>query len=272
MRKLLLLCFLAVALFASNILNNNIYESDDHVDMVLLLDAPYAGKVVQKKDKDGIALTFEGLNISNPIDKVINSPVIQQVLVNQKSVNETIVYLKSDQIFNISVSKTTDNFGLRIRASIKTSPLGVEDMSNDSQVEMVSQSDFGTAFYIFTSIVFTAILIFIALWIKQNFFNGNKKTFINTNTSWIFGDIEKNPEITVMFKKYIDNENYILLFEFLDERYLVLLGQSNLLLEKFQGNESKNIKFFDENGDKTNMNVQLNEEKLQSYKDKASAE
>ena len=50
MKLLPLLILLTSLLNASNLLTYNIYERSDRVDVMLSFDAPYEGKIFQKKE------------------------------------------------------------------------------------------------------------------------------------------------------------------------------------------------------------------------------
>lgn len=251
---------------ASNVLNHNIYENDSNVDIVLSLDAPFDGKVIQKKDSSGIILSFSNLKTDESIEKNIDSPVIQKIIIQMINSNETTISLKSEQVFNIYVSKINDGFGLRIRTSILSAPIGIEDIASKIPQTSKKESMFFEIMYFCIALVSLMLLFLMIIWRRKIFFLQNQKPIIKAKDSWFFGNMNDNPDINILFKKYLDDSNYVLLFEFNDSKYLVLLGKSNILLEKYKKNENSNIKIFGENKDKTNINIQ-NENKTDS-KDK----
>ncbi len=77
----------------------------------------------------------------------------------------------------------------------------------------------------------------------------------NRSGSWLFQSNEEDQSIKIITQKPIDMKNKITLLKFRDKEYLVLLGENNLLLDKFHADE-------DEIFDKL---LQNDQKKLDSY-------
>ncbi len=169
MRIFALFIAIALPIFASNLLTYNVYERSDRVDVMLSFDAPHEGSISQKNDASSITLTINDLSYDKLIEKSINSPIIQELLIAPEKNNSLKVVLKSDKKISVTASKTVDGFGLRIRSSIASAqsqsseakpaltPLQTQTSSSDSIVDTR---------YIVVIIVLVLLVAFL-FWLKK---------------------------------------------------------------------------------------------------------
>lgn len=274
MRLLLSLCVFVISTYASNLLTYNVYERSDRVDIMLSFDAPHEGSIAQKNDATSITLTINDLSYDRLIEKSINSTIIQELSVVPEKNNSIKIILKSDKQISVIASKTVDGFGLRIRASILQSPAQKPAAVTSSTSTSTSASDMLDTRYILV-IVVLLILVGLMLWIKKRI--GNPSVAKTNGKSWLFNPkTGTSQEVTLLHKKPIDNNNSVVLFEYGSIRYLVMTGNSNVLLEKFENGEVKDNsdfeKIFEENRRKLDDYLKLQDTKLNTYKNKASAD
>ena len=95
--------------------------------------------------------------------------------------------------------------------------------------------------------------------------------------SWLFKKLPQNSqEIKIVYKKQIDTNNAVVLLEFENRRYLVMSGNSNLLLDTFGQSDLKDEgefeKAFEDNRKKLDEYLKLQDQKLENYKEKASSD
>jgi len=265
---------------ASNLLTYNVYERTDRVDIMLSFDAPHEGGISQKSDATAITLTINDLGYDKMIEKSINSTIIQELSIIPEKNNTLKVVLKSDKKISVVASKTVDGFGLRIRGSIMQAPTQSSEAATATPTSTTSSTDFIDTRYIIV-IVILLFLIALMLWIKKRLgiqtirpassaSNGGGK-------SWLFNPkTGSQQEVNVLHKKQIDNQNSVVLFEYGTIKYLVMTGNSNVLLEKFQNGEVKDDndfeKVFEENRRRLDDYLKLQDNKLSTYKNKASAD
>ncbi|WP_263831913.1 hypothetical protein [Sulfurospirillum oryzae] len=266
---------------ASNLLTYNVYERSDRVDVMLSFDAPHEGGISQKNDATSITLTINDLGYDKMIEKSINSNIIQELSIVPEKNNTLKVVLKSDKKISVVASKTVDGFGLRIRSSIMQAPTQSSEAATASSLPTASTSsaDFIDTRYIIVIVVLLALII-LMFWIKKRLGiqtlrpasakGGNGK-------SWLFNPkTGSQQEVNVLHKKQIDNQNSVVLFEYGTIKYLVMTGNSNVLLEKFQNGEVKDNndfeKVFEENRRRLDDYLKLQDTKLSTYKNKASAD
>jgi flagellar biogenesis protein FliO len=121
------------------------------------------------------------------------------------------------------------------------------------------------------------LLVGIMLWVRKRMNSSVKNASTNGGKSWLFNPkTGVSKEVTLLHKRPLDNQNSVVLFEYGDIKYLVMTGNSNVLLEKFQHGEVKDNsdfeKVFEENRRRLDDYLKLQDTKLNTYKNKASAD
>ena len=267
---------------ASNLLTYNVYERSDRVDVMLSFDAPHEGSISQKNDATSITLTINDLGYDKMIEKSINSNIIQELTIIPEKNNTLKVVLKSDKKVSVVASKTVDGFGLRIRSSVMQAPTQSSSEAVSSSLPTVpsSSADLIDTRYIIV-IAILLFLVIVMFWIKKRLviqtIKPSNAAAQKGGKSWLFNPkTGTQQEVTLLHKKQIDNQNSVVLFEYGTIKYLVMTGNSNVLLEKFQNGEVKDDtdfeKVFEENRRRLDDYLKLQDNKLSTYKNKASAD
>lgn len=326
--KILLIFFISFPIFASNLLTYNVYERDDRVDIMLSFDTPYDGNLIQSGNNKDIKLLLSDLSVDNEINKSLNSPILQNIIILNNDKNSTKVELKSNSPISITASKTTDKFGLRIRATkqsnvsknefaiptikakdkglvmdseIKTKPSNSDVVipSSIKTKDQVDGSDIDKKYIIVISILF--ILLVILLIVKRLMlkkqeaamelpftiteskkFSSNRKANTNPKKSKPFSindnenlDIKHNSKgVEIIYEKNLDTLNKVALLSYENRKYLILFGNSNVLLDKFGEDNISDEEdfeiFFEQNKQKLGKYLEERKNSLTSYKDMIS--
>lgn len=282
MRSFILICiFIISTLNATTLLTYNVYERSDRIDLMLSFDSPYDGSITKKMGKNITILTLSDLTYDQLIEKSIDSAIVQEITIEPNN-DKTNIILKSDHKISVIASKTVDGFGLRIRSKqIKTnanlptikSTNTANESSNQTFLQTKANEDLIDSRYI-SVIVVLLILLGFMFWLKNRV--TNTKLSVKEKNSWLFQGNKNNSEkieVNVLHKKQVDKNNSVVLLEFEGQKYLVMTGNSNLLLDKFNGNEiNDNLEFekaFEQNRQKLDEYLRLqNEEQKEDYRSK----
>lgn len=274
MRFLFLTFFIfLVNLHASNVLDFSVFGDKEQADIIINLDAPHNGEFMI--DSDNLSITIKGINIDSEQKKLVNSDIITQVLLEPKNGNETIIKFTAKKVFNTQILKTEDELGLKIHL-FSTDMNDKISNNTTSALKTILEEDrrntniYINILYVCISLVMISLLILLLLLSKRFLVPRKNRVVINSQDNWFLGDPQENPNVTILFKKYIDDKNYVLLFDFNNERFLVVLGSSNLLLEKYSSKNSKDIKITGNNEDK--MNIRISAKKQTSTASKVKKE
>lgn len=267
MKKIFLLLF-AIPLFGSTLLTYNVYERSDRVDIMLSFDSPYDGSIKQQNEDGLTVLLLSDLNTEESVNKSINSDIVQNLAIVNSDDNQRIELISENPI-SITASKTSDKFGLRIRITKLNSNLGL-------QTKPDSQNATGSSYIKIISIL---ILLFILLLVmkrkvaKKSKPSAPSKEFsIRESHSKIANQasFEIRDGVDILYEKPLDSSNKVVLLNYENKKYLVLVGSSNVLLDRFgeeqiQDGHDFEI-FFEQNKQKLNNYIKERQNALDSYK------
>jgi len=272
---ILILAFFS-QIFATNLLTYNLYDRSDRIDIMLSFDSPYEGQIFQDKKDNLITLRLNDLSYNKLIKKSINSQIAQKLTIEPDK-NSLKILIRSKNQVGVIASKTADGFGLRIRIKSLNRPkqknLTSTYMSQNTKKSLYGdENSLDTRYVIVVAILF--FMLIIMFWIRKKYSN---KSLSKDKSSWLFKkSTDNSQEINVIYKKQLDTNNSVILLEFENRRYLVMSGNSNLLLDTFGENELENKsdfeKAFEDNRKKLDDYLKLQDQKLENYKEKASGD
>lgn len=296
MIRLFLVFLLPLSLFASKILSYNIYDRTDRVDVMITFDTPYNG-VIKQSLRDGmITIKLQDASIESAKQKQLSSKYLKSLSITPMSNYTKIVALiPSSTIFQ--ASKTADAYGLRLRFKTKV----LKTSNSTIQAKKTLTSPFGTlptkkeddiskSYYIVILILIVGILILFYIKKRVTSLNQSKeKVNKKTNSSWLFKETQQSndtkSDVSIRFQKTIDTDNSVVMLDFGEQSYLVLMGKSNVLLDKFKENKPvtqndfetilqdrhKELDDFLHTEDENINPRQEKKEPLQAYKERAAA-
>jgi len=276
-KNIFLFLLLNISLYATTLLTYNIYNRDNRVDIMLSFDTPYNGKIYLKKNNKNFTITLKDISFNQIVTKNINSKIINKIKIIPAKNNINII-LNSNSNINISASKTINSFGLRIRATIKKDINKKNTLKNMLNQQNNWKPNFKTdtnsysigRYYIL--IISLIIFILILLYIKKKFISTSNKS------NWLFKPnfSFKEQQIKIIHRKQIDRQNSVVILGYKDKRYLILTGNSNQLLDKFDADgktedkEEDFEKIFTENKKKLDEFLKVGNDKLSTYREKVS--
>jgi len=299
MIKYLLIFLLPLSLSASKILSYNIYDRTDRADVMLTFDTPYSGIIKQSRGKTKIIIKLEDATIESPKIKKIASRFLQSVIITPLQ-NETQIVATVPSSVKLIASKTADGYGLRLRFTNKpTLKKSYENKISQTKKETGLPTQKNTTlsknYYIVIAILIIGILIL--LYIKKRTKPIKHTQAQKQKSNWLFNntntqekeqnsvpDAQQIPnEVSIRFQKAIDNTNSVVMLDFGAESYLVLMGNSNILLDKFHDNKPSSQQEFETilqsrheelenflNGQQKHHN-ETPKEPLQAYKERAAS-
>ena len=280
MKIIIFILLLASNLLASNILSYKVYERSDRTDLLLTFDTPFNGRISQKDVLNTTTLMLYDTQYKAPIEEHLQSKFISKFSIIPQTNRTALVLILNDDI-HFKVSKTVDNYGLRLRFLQNRIPtattLGKKSPTIEKQKsKLVTQPDsvVGNRYLIVVVILFFAVLV---LFLVKKKVQKNK----GTGGGWLFKNpLQANEQFNILFQKPIDNVNKVVLMEVNDKQYLVVLGTSHLLLDSFDKQAVTEDGFesiLQNNQQELDDYMKISDssdkqDPLQSYKEKASLE
>ena len=295
--KYFLLLLLPLSIYASKILSYNIYERSDRADVMITFDTPYTGTIKQSKRNDRIIIKLEDASIESAKIKKVNSNYLHSLTITPLKNQTQIVAFTADNVKFIA-SKTSDAYGLRLRFTqknaVKNTPQNSTIGTDLSALQTKPDGEMSRSYYIVVAILVIGILILLFIKKKIVASPASKK-----KDSWLFNAAQEQLHkkeapasqemsqatlptdmVSIRFQKAIDSTNSVVMLDFGNESYLVMMGNSNILLDKFRDNKPTTQQEFDVILQERNQILEdflgVDEEQglkepLQAYKERAAS-
>ncbi|MCF6330183.1 MAG: hypothetical protein L3I99_01385 [Sulfurimonas sp.] len=255
MIKLFLLFLLPLTLFGSKILSYNVYDRTDRVDIMITFDTPYTGKIKKSTAESKIIIKLQDTSIESSKLKQISSKYLNILSITPMSNYVKIVASVPSNVV-LRASKTADAYGLRLRFQDKA----VGTKNKTAQIQQTNKEFLSTLptkkdetvtdrYIIVVSLLIAGIIILFVIRKKVTPVHLLKnKTTPTKEKSWLFNQTNTNKQtptkepsedssVSIRFQKDIDEKNSVVMLDFMDQSYLVLMGTSNILLDKFNDNK-----------------------------------
>lgn len=298
MIKIVLLLILPLFLYASKILNYNVYDRTDRADIMITFDTPYNGVIKQSTTSSKIILTLKDVSIEAPKSKKIASQYLRSItIVPLQSATQIVASVPNDSV-KLLASKTTDGYGLRLRFTAKNlqNQTNISPKNEPSLALLPTKKDdnISQSYIIVISIMVIGIFILLYLKRKVQRYPATQQAK-SKQEKWLFNSTnekrgEKAPQksqsgknVEIRFQKAIDSENSVVMLDFGTQSYLILMGKSNILLDKFTDEKPSSQQEFESilqsrneelesflSDTKDNAHSKKSTEPLQAYKERAA--
>jgi len=245
--RYLLLFLLPLSLFASKILSYNIYDRTDRADVMITFDTPYHGSIKQSTTNTKIIIKLEDAQIESSKVKKVSSKFLQQLTITpMKGYTQITATIPSN--IKLVASKTSDAYGLRLRFVSKTISTNQKTtnqttaLSPTANLPTKKSDELSSSYYIVVSILIIGIIILLIIKKKTQapiMAKSKDSWLFKPNTDQVKPNIQEqnlnnsNDMVSILFQKQINETNTVVMLSFMSESYLVLMGNSNILLDKF---------------------------------------
>ncbi|WP_456479241.1 hypothetical protein [Nautilia sp.] len=210
MKKIVFL-ILGMLLFGANLINVNFFEGKNKLDVLFSLDDAFKGKVKQIS-KNSYILT--GISTDKVIQKEFKKNFINSIIISPEK-NGVKIDITANTPFKTSVALTPDGYGVRFRI-VNANPVLNTTKSADIKNMTARTQGLDTFSYI-VGIAVLFVLAFVLWYVKRKSVHLPKL----------------KEDMKVLAQKPVDAKNKIVLFEYQDRKYLMLIGNTNVLLDVF---------------------------------------
>jgi hypothetical protein len=236
MKKIIFL-LVGVLLFGANLINVDFFSHKNFIDILLSFDSKFNGKIIKINDTSYL---LKGVSANKEFVKTFNNGFLKKIDVKPEN-NAIAVNLETTKNAKISFALTPEGYGIRIRVE---NPNPIKDSIQQLKISNPEATiDYFTYFIILAILVVLAVILLIL-----------KKRAAKL-------PIKKSElSMGVLVVKPIDPKNKIVLFEFNKRKYLMLIGNTNLLLDIFDNElQSVNISTPKEFDDFLKLNDKMDE-------------
>ena len=209
--KKIVLIFFSVWLFGANLINVNFFENKNKIDILFSLDDTFKGKVKQIS-KNSYLIT--NISTDRVVQKEFNNNFLNSIIISPDGNNVKIDITTQNKI-KISVATTPDGYGVRFRI------MNATPVKNEKVMTLQNMTSKETKSLDFISYIVGLVVLFIlavVLWFL-------KKKAVHLP--------KLKEDMKVLAQKPIDAKNKVVLFEYQKRKYLMLIGNTNVLLDVF---------------------------------------
>lgn len=291
MIKLLLLFLIPLYLHASKILSYNIYDRTDRVDIMITFDTPYEGIIKQSLSDSLIQIKLQDASIESSKTKKLSSKYISSISITPMQGYTQITALVPPSI-NLQASRTSDAYGLRLRftatQATKKDIEGDQKQSISGLNELPTKKDTDISGSYYAVIIILIVGIIVLYFLKTKVASSGHRT--QKQPSWLFNDNPQSQQqkhvtskdhtnnVSIRFQKALNDKNSVVMLDFGEHSYLVLMGTNNILLDKFSGDRPVSEEQFNdmllsrhEELERFLNDPQEPKEYLSAYKEKAAS-
>ncbi len=254
MRTALTLLLLTGALFGATLLNQNLYERPKRVDLMLSFDTPFKGSLIRREGAKGVIdIVLTDVKVGKPFYKALRDSFVDSVAVTGTGGKKALVKIvPAKGSLAVHASKTIDGFGLRLRITpaaatakkevapplpkvlekiqAENPPPGKVTTPASSPLPTLKTSD-TVAGWRYWTVLGILLLLLLILWVVKR--KGLKN--LGKGSGWLMPKTATPlpDEAVIRFQKPLDASNRVVLIEFNGRQYLMVVGNTNLLLDTF---------------------------------------
>ncbi len=242
MRFLLVCALFTHTLFAGLLLKEELYQDSNQIDLLLSFDTPFSGTISKQIEKDGtITIVLSNTDLKEPFQKSLQQSFLESIRLHAQSNHTTAIQLKPSQ-GNLSVKAIKTSGGLKLRLRItpiqrssqqeSSGMIALNTVAHPSKPLHTLDEQSRLPGWRYWSVLGVLFLLLLILWrIKKK----GIPSFLQNR--WLFPSAyspqKSTYEATIRYQKPLDPHNRLLLLEFGDRQYLMVIGNTNLLLDTF---------------------------------------
>ncbi|GEM_PF-1539068 len=238
MRALILFCIIALNVFASNLVSMSVSEKSEAVEINIVLDSVFNGRIEQNASGQTITLKFS--NIVAPYIKdapLSQNQVASRVVMLPDGTNGAQLTITTKQEVVLEALKNSDGYKLQLKLTPKNANLPIGEASVEKMPEPIKtpipaseiENDIGWRYVVVVS--FLLFLVAIALYLKKKLLNGDLKSVLSLQKAPT-PDI-KETKLQIVTQSSLDPSNKLMLVECSGIRYLLLVGGTNLVIDRY---------------------------------------
>jgi hypothetical protein len=237
MRILALLSLFCISFFAANLTSITSTQENDQVILMMTFDKPFDGVIDQNNTAKGLLLTMSELNVEQRKDIAFENSFLTKAVLAKIAPKTAVLYLETANTLNINASKSADAQKMTITISKQIAPAAPQEASagapKTALQETAGEGVPDLSWRYITATLFMLALLVGLMIVKKKFQNSGPKTI-----SDLLSKGGASNDIKIISQKFIDNTNRVMLIEYADVKYLLLVGSSSMVIDKFYDNVS----------------------------------
>jgi hypothetical protein len=246
MRIFVLFFALMVNVFAASLLSMSVNENSESVEINLSFDAPFEGAIEQNATEKAVVLKISGIAIDSKKDVALSqNPLISRVTMLKDGPTAVQLAFENKKEIGFEALKNNDGYKLQLKITPKavmpqkSVEANATPMPKPVSTELPkTQTDSEVSWRYIVVVSFLAFLVAVMFYVKKRFANNNGAS----KGGWLlpknFTPAKKDDEVNVITQSFLDPNNKLMLVEYNNIRYLLLVGNTNAVVDRYYAEDA----------------------------------
>lgn len=219
-RLFLLLALFCANVFATSLVSLSVAEKEGGVELVFTFDSPFEGQLEQ----NATVLNVHGALLDTKREITLANNMIGRIVIDRSEPEGFFVLFESNATLTLRASKLSDGYKLQLFAvAAKSQP---QESAQAAQLPMIGKDTPDLGWRYVVVILFLSVLAFGLFVLKRRLVRGGAGSVFTLPK-------KSNDGIVILRQNHIDPKNKLVLIEFEGVRYLILVGNTNVVVDKF---------------------------------------
>jgi len=220
------------SIFGANLTSITSSQENEQVVLVMTFDKPFGGVIEQNTTAKGMLLTISELNVEQRKDIAFENSFLIKAVLAKIAPKTAVLYLETNSTLNINAVKSADALKMTVNITKYVAPI-VQSEPVKAAIHDGGEGVPELGWRYIAATLFMLALLIVLLVVKRKFQNGAPKTIGD-----LLAKSGAGGDIKIISQKFIDNTNRVMLIEYADVKYLLLVGASSMVIDKFYDNVS----------------------------------
>jgi len=245
MRFVIIFLVLVSNIFAASLLSMSVNENSDSVEINLSFDAQFEGSIEQNSSDKAVVLKISGVAIDSKKDVSLSqNSLISKITMEKEGASAIRLVFENKKDISLEALKNNDGYKLQLKITPQIAvPQKNETNTTLAPKPQVSdvpkpQADSEISWRYIVVVSFLAFLVAIMFYVKKRVASGAK-----AKGGWLlpksFKPEEKREEVQIVTQSFLDPNNKLMLVEYNNIKYLLLVGNTNLIIDRYYEDDAE---------------------------------
>lgn len=259
MRVLWLLFALLCSVYGANLLSMSVNENSDFVEINLAFDGSFDGAIEQNATNQGPLLKISGISVDSKKDVALSqNPLISRAVLSKDGTNGVTLAFTTKQDIGFEALKNNDGYKLQLKILPKSALDGAATDNNATsdvnktpasphtqQTAVAPKPDDDSIGWRYVAMVsFLLCLVALMFYIKKRYATRAPSAPKSKSSGWLLPKkfaaamrkepaLETEKEVRILTQSFLDPNNKLMLVEYNDIKYLLLVGNTNVVIDRY---------------------------------------
>lgn len=247
MRIFVVIVALLANVFAANMLSMSVNENNELVEMNLAFDSVFEGAIEQNATDKNVTLKISGISIDSKKDLSLSQNwLVGRAIMTKDGASGVYLTLETKKEIVIEALKNNDGYKLQLKLTPKPVATDVNVTSNKTAVTAKpidnNEPEFGWRYIVVVS--FLTFLVAVMFYIKKKYPVRKPPENKDAKSGWLLPKDFKaedipSDEVSIITQSFLDPNNKLMLVEYNNIKYLLLVGSTNVVVDRYYGEDAQ---------------------------------